>query len=66
MQKQKIDEKRGITDGSGVALETDSIHDWSKNAKMKKEELLKVTCPFYGYLKRNVREEKRKDTSIMM
>ena len=48
MEKQRIDEKQGKTYGSGVALESDSIPEFVKEAEEEKKELLGIQCPFYG------------------
>ena len=42
MEKQRQDDKRGMTYGSGVALESDTIPEFIKVAENKKQELLGV------------------------
>ena len=48
METQRIDEKQGKTYGSGVALDSDSIPEFAKEAEDRKKELLGIQCPFYG------------------
>ena len=49
IEKQRIDEKQGKTYGSGVAIESDSIPEFVKEAEERKKELLGIQCSFYGY-----------------
>ena len=49
MQKQKIDDKKGMTYGDGVAMEcTDTLPSQIKLAEDDKKKLLGVKFPFYG------------------
>ena len=48
MEKQRIYEKQGKTYRCGVALDSDSIPEFVKEAEERKKELLGIQCPFYG------------------
>ena len=60
MEKQRIDEKQGKTYGSGVALDSDSIPEFVKEAEERKKELLGIQCPFYGCFVKNHKTTKAK------
>ena len=46
MEQQKKDEKRGVTYNFLVALDSNMVLDYIRVSENKKQELLKVTCPF--------------------
>ena len=60
MEKQRIDEIQGKTYGSGVALDSDSIPEFVKEAEERKKELLGIHCPFYGCFVKNHKTTKAK------
>ena len=48
MEKQKQDDKRGVTYGARTALDTDTFPEYIKQAEKEKKKVAKVICPFYG------------------
>ena len=53
MEQQRKDIKRGVTYKSGCAIDSNDASDYIRTAEIKKKELLRVTCPFYGCFERN-------------
>ena len=65
MEKQRQDDRRGTTYGSGVALESDTIPEFIKQVKIKKKELLCIHCPFLVTFKRDTGQQEQINISIM-
>ena len=47
MEKQRQDNKIGMTYGSRAALESDTIPEFIKQVETKKKELLGIRCSFF-------------------
>ena len=52
MEQQRKDIKRGVTYKSGCAIDSNDAPYYIRIAEMKKKEILRVTCPFYGCFER--------------
>ena len=65
MEKQRQDNKRGMTYESRATLESDTIPDFTKQVETKKKELLVIRCSFFYASKRDTGQQEQISVSIM-